>query len=290
MSSARIDKLKTLLKRVEERRAQPRLHAVSARETSATVPDLARAEPPQAEPPRAAAPARAPSPAPLLESIEPPTMPPVAAEPARKAGPSITPLESAMAQLDDSGPLQLEPAPAARAGGLPAAEMLDEAPVELTQPRRTPERAREPTIEFETAKVRVHARELRAVGEPMAAPPEAPVSGPSHTFEPTPLAQDAQPVRSVSAPRAEVPKTFGELLQQSPLARPAERSPLARPTERSPLARPTERSPLARPTERSPLARPTERSPLARLRASGYTPSHAAGRRCWKYQHSARAV
>ena len=229
MSSARIDKLKTLLRRVEERRTQPRLHAVSARETSATVPDLVRAEPlhaepPRAEPPRAApAPARAPSPAPLLESIEPPTMPPVSAEPPRKAGVSITPLESAMSQLDDSGPLQLEPAPAARAGGLPAADMLDEAPVELTQPKRTPERAREPTIEFETAKVRVHARELRAVGEPMAAPPaqaEAPVSGPSHTFEPTPPAQDAQPVRSVSAARAEAPKTFGELLQQSLALRP----------------------------------------------------------------------
>jgi hypothetical protein len=234
MSSARISKLEALLRRVGERAQQPRLHAVSAaspRESSPTVPDLERVATPSQ---RSSLPSRAPSDHPDL-----PTTPPAAIEPPRKV-PSISPLETAMAQLDDSGPLEL-PAPVVslaepRAPGpqdmllthRPEAEPLErEAPVELTQPKRPPAE-REPTIEFETAKVRVHARELRAVGEPMGGPaagssaalPPAPLSAPSQTLEAAPLPQAAQPAHTVSAARVEAPKTFGELLDLSLALRP----------------------------------------------------------------------
>ncbi|HEX6241461.1 MAG TPA: hypothetical protein VFZ61_11225 [Polyangiales bacterium] len=236
MSSARISKLEALLRRVEERRQQPRLHAVSPRESSPTVPDLERVAP-------ASQRSSLPSPA-ASEPIELPTSPPAAIEPPRKQ-PSISPLETAMAQLDDSGPLELpapvvsraEPRAPAPAGPdmlvthRPGAEPLElEAPVELTQPKR-PHVEREPTIEFETAKVRVNARELRAVGEPMGSPapagpapsagsPPAPLSAPSQTLEAAPLPSAAQPARAISAARVEAPKTFGELLDLSLALRP----------------------------------------------------------------------
>jgi hypothetical protein len=238
MSSARVQKLEALLRRVEARSAQPRLHALSTRESSPTVPDLERAVPPGSR-------SSLPSPTFASEPPEPETMPPAAGIQQPRKEPSISPLETAMARLDDSRPLELsaptpvvslaEPkGPASLPQDMllthrPEAEPEHELPVELTQPKRAPVE-REPTIEFETAKVRVHARELRAVGEPMATPPAAapgsaagvpPValSAPSQTLEAAPLPQ-AQPARSVSAARVEAPKTFGELLDQSLALRP----------------------------------------------------------------------
>lgn len=260
MSQARISKLQSLLKRVETRKVAPRLQVV-------------------AEALKSAAPAAA-APSLDFEELAPDTLPPTA-EPPRKA-PSSSPLESALGQLDDSGPLQVqalaEPiAPARREDIAPAAfappapsvapfappqavptaqppapaisvsmptasvpqDMLlthrpeagpsdFDMPIELTQPAKKPQAPaptearpqapREPTIEFETAKVRVSAREARTMVE--ASPVDAPLAAPSQTIEAAAFAQGAAPARAVSAARVEAPKTFGELLERSLALRP----------------------------------------------------------------------
>lgn len=265
--SPRIAKLEALLKRVESRKAAPRLQVV-------------------AEPVKSAAPAVSAAAAsePDFEDLASDTLPPTAAEPARKA-PSSSPLESAMAQLDDSGPLQVqalaepiapsrreEAAPAAftppaasvtpaafaprapaeapfsppqatptlqpaaaqisipASGAAPLAQDVMvthrpeagpgdfDMPIELTQPAKKPQTPREPTIEFETAKVRISAREARTMVE--APPAEAPLAAPSQTIEATPLTQGAAPARVVSPARIDAPKTFGELLERSLALRP----------------------------------------------------------------------
>lgn len=214
MSRARIEKLEALLKRVEARRAAPRLQVIPQ-------------PPPQ---PMKAAPIVEPVSASLpAPAFEPATLPPVQ-EPARKSV-SMTPLEDAMAQLDNSGPLPLEalsePIPAPRRESLPQpfpeeAESAEQ-PIELTQPARKTG-LREPTLAFETPKLA--ARELRPIGEPpaelRAAPPEvvvAPLTAPSQTIQATALPK-AQPARVVSPARIAVAKTFGELLDVSLSLRP----------------------------------------------------------------------
>jgi hypothetical protein len=257
MSQARISKLQALLKRVETRKVAPRLQVV-------------------AQPIKGAAPAAAPA-ALDFEELAPDTLPPTP-EPARKV-PSSSPLESALGQLDDSGPLQVQalaepiaparredlapaaftaPAPAMApftppqaipavppppqiSVSLPAASLSQDSmlthrpeagpgdfdmPIELTQPAKKaqapaearPAAPREPTIEFETAKVRVSARDARTMAESAAV--EAPLVAPSQTIEASPLAQGAAPARAVSAARIEAPKTFGELLERSLSLRP----------------------------------------------------------------------
>jgi hypothetical protein len=256
VSQARIQKLNALLKRIEVRRVQPRLHAVAA--PVASPPALAAAPAPAPEPiaaaPIALAPATRPTPpAPLFtpEPFAPITLPPAAEAPRKEH--SSSPLESAMSALDDSGPLQVqalgEPiAPAERMSpplpslASPPAALLAQdmmlthrpdagggefdMPIELTQPAtKKPLVAREPTVEFETAKVRVSAREARTVvelppPEARAVQPEAPLTAPSQTIEAPPLTLGAQPARAVSAARIEAPKTFGELLERSLAMRP----------------------------------------------------------------------
>lgn len=238
MSRARIEKLQSLLKRVEERRVAPRLHAVAAPVS-------------QPEPVRAVALAPMPAPAapvapPAAISVAPAATLPPAADPMRK-GPSNSPLEEAMALLDDggSGPLEVgslaepiataKPVPAPRP--LPQDLMLThrpdaapsdlvEQPFELIAPRK-PAAPREPTIEFETAKVRVSQRELRSIGEepaeqrPSPQVSAEPLSAPSQTIDAAPILASASPARVVSVVRSEAPKTFGELLDLSLSLRPS---------------------------------------------------------------------
>lgn len=246
MSQARLQKLNALLKRVEVRAAQPRLRAVETRAATAQPARSAAVEP--HAPTLTATPARSAPPTVSSfddELLAPDTLPPTP-EPARKA-PSNSPLETAMAQLDDSGPLQIQPlaepiAPAPQVFSAAPGRSLSQdmvlthrpeagvgefdMPIELTQPAaKKPLTPREPTVEFETAKVRISAREARTVVEqpaPEALPaqPEAPLLAPSQTIEAPPLAATAEPARVVSAARVEAPKTFGELLERSLGLRP----------------------------------------------------------------------
>lgn len=250
--SSRLQKLNALLKRVEERRAQPRLAAVApvsaARPAAIPAPaakdsDLFAAtvppETPTIAPAAASLPPAVPVPAPA--SLRP--------EPGERRAPSASPLEDAMAQLgaEDSGPLQV-PAPAAPAR-LPARPSLPDRPslaeplvnqdlvlthrpeagplpegpiVELIQAKTTT--PREPTIEFDTG-VKANPltqRDLRPAGlEPM--PVELPLSAPTQKVEPLPLLAHAPPAKVVSGARQEAAKTFGELLEQSLSLRPGAR-------------------------------------------------------------------
>jgi hypothetical protein len=242
--SARIQKLTALLKRVEERRAQPRLLAVAAPVAApasahttqdsdlfaATIPPEAPTiAPPASLPPAvAAAPSMRPDP-----SVESP-----------RRIPSMSPLEDAMAHLgatEDSGPLHVQPLATPihtiERRSLPDPHInqdlvLTHRPeagpaqtgpiVELVQPKAPG--PREPTIQFDTG-VKANPltqRDLKPVGlvEP---PAESPPAGPTQKLVPQPLPAHAPPARVVSEARHEAVKTFGELLDLSLALRPTPR-------------------------------------------------------------------
>jgi len=235
--AARVEKLNALLKRVQERRAQPRLQAVAAPLPPAAASVLPVEPPPPPVRAQVAPAVTVPSPSPASmrpESVQP------GAEGARRA-PTSSPLEDAMAQLgtnrEDSGPLQVEPlappihmrerpsAPEPRvnqdlmvthrpeAGSLPTGPI-----VELVQPK--PHGQREPTLQFDTG-VKVNPRAEREL-KPPAEPPAEVLTGPTHKLEPAPIAQTT-PVRVTSSARREAPRNFGELLELSLALRPASR-------------------------------------------------------------------
>jgi hypothetical protein len=242
--SARIQKLTALLKRVEERRAQPRLAAVAA-------PVLAAA--PANAPPAQDSDLFAATIPPEAPTIAPPASPPpaVAAAPSMRPEPSadsprrvpsMSPLEDAMAHLgssEDSGPLHVQPLATPihtiERRSLPGPQInqdlvlthrpeagpAPEGPiVELVQPKASG--PREPTLQFDTG-VQANPltqRDLKPVGlvEP---PAESPLAGPTQKLAPLPLR--APPARVVSDARREAEKTFGELLELSLSLRPTPR-------------------------------------------------------------------
>jgi hypothetical protein len=256
MSQSRVQKLNALLKRVEERRAHPRLRAVAA-------PAAAAAQAaPSAQTARAATPAptREPSVVSALPSAPPPTLAPAAslppaaasarAEPAAAAeasrrGPSSSPLEDAMAEFganrEDSGPLSIEPLsspihthtlerpsmpePLVNQDLVlthrPAAGSLPGPLVEFVQPK--PHAHREPTLRFDTGVKANPLMEREVKPEPAPELNDAPLNAPSQKLEPQPLGGHAAPVRVVSSARQESAKTFGELLELSLALRPAAR-------------------------------------------------------------------
>jgi hypothetical protein len=245
MSAGRIQKLNALLKRVEARRAQPRLAAVPAK--AASPARAAPAPAPDSEPELfadtlpPAAPTIAPAATlPAAAAAAPSPRPEPVAEPARRA-PTISPLEDAMAHFggarEDSGPLQVEalaspihttsrpsmPDPRVNQDLVlthrPEAGPAPQGPiVELVQPKASA--LREPTLQFDTG-VKANPltqRDLKPAG--LESPPEALLTGPTHKLEPLPLAAHAAPARVISSARSEAVKTFGELLELSLALRP----------------------------------------------------------------------
>lgn len=260
MSQSRLQKLNALLKRVEERRAQPRLHAVRGAQAA----PVTSGAPAAAAKAPAATPVREPSVVSALPSA-PPTVAPAAGPPpsapsvspastpseAPRRGPSSSPLEDAMVQFganrEDSGPLTIEslaspintlerPSEAEprvnqdlvlthrpEAGSLPGPL------VEFVQPR--PHAHREPTLQFDTGVRANPLTEVELKSEPVSAPVvdapgagrDAQLSAPTQRLEPQPLTAHAPPVRVVSGARQESAKTFGELLDLSLSLRPPAR-------------------------------------------------------------------
>lgn len=267
MASARLEKLKVLLKRVEERRAKPRLHAVAAPRAAAPAArpaeDESTAAPPAAAPhvsaPGAAPPAVAPAAPP---AAAPPTVAPAAAPPAvappgsAPAAPRTTapeplrpaaksPLEDAIGDFDVEPQLEVralaEPITAPRAERRPAFPSEPE-PAVTYRPEPAVTHRPEPVsipaarpaapapaplaevvpLQIATAATNVSSKATLEFGMPrveLPAPPRA-LSGPTETVEPAPLAPGTPPARAVSAVRAEVPKSFGELLELSLSLRP----------------------------------------------------------------------
>lgn len=188
MSSARIDKLKGLLARVEQRRAQPRLRAVpspvaaavaapaAAASEDADADDFAKTDPPPA----------------LLLTEKKPAKPPA------------SPLEDAMALLDQSGPLDVQ----ALAEPIAMKPASDARPAEWPRAPEPPARPRPPEPEPPVA--------------PLAAAPvePSPLTAPTQSIEPSPLSAAVAPARVVSTVRVEAPRSFGELLELSLALRP----------------------------------------------------------------------
>jgi hypothetical protein len=211
-SSARLEKLKSLLKRVEERRVKPRLHAVAAPRAAGRAAEEERFAAP---PPAAPEPARPAAKGPLEDAIgdfgtdaldvralaEPITTPkgvPRAPEPAAAREPE--PLVTYRPE-----PLSMPAARPSLPTGSPIAPVV---PIQLA-----------------TASTNVSSKVTLEFGVPRVELPPAPVpvgdlAAPTQTIESAPLAGRAPPARVVSAARVETPKSFGELLELSLALRP----------------------------------------------------------------------
>lgn len=209
-SSARLEKLKSLLKRVEERRAKPRLHAVAA-------PRAART----AEEERFAA------------------APPAAPEQARPAATSA--LEDAIGDFGaDALDVRALAEPITTPKGVPRAPepaaprepepLVTYRPEPVSMPAARPSLPTGPIapvvpLQLATASTNVSSKATLEFGVPRIELPPAPVpvgdlAAPTQTIESAPLAGGARPARAVSAARVEAPKTFGELLELSLALRP----------------------------------------------------------------------
>jgi hypothetical protein len=198
MSAVRVEKLKSLLSRVQERRAAPRLREVAA--SAPTVPQ--------------------PSPEPVLGVAN--TM-----QDLRQVSASLPePVKEAPLVLEDVQLSAAEPIPlvtrkpeSARsltpaASAPPAAAR----PVETGGPAREQELKRSSDL-FESVPP------LAAATEPASLPPaqpapEAPLIAPTARVEAPLLSRSEPVVRVVSSPRVEAPKSFGELLEASLSLRP----------------------------------------------------------------------
>jgi hypothetical protein len=194
MSAARMNKLKALLGRVQERRAAPRLKAVPAApepvvslapEPSSTLPDVLRVTAP---PPEAVT-----TPPPELV-----TMPPAAAR-----------AEEVAAFLHSSAPPNASRGSEATRSA-PTVEDLPPMPALDTLPP-IPDFGEEP--EGPVTEPPPPAAPAVALAEPV-------LTAPSARIEPQPMAPAEPVVRVVAPPRVEAPKTFGELLEVSLALRP----------------------------------------------------------------------
>lgn len=258
MSTARLDRLRALLTRVEQRKAQPRLRAVpSAAPQPLAVASIAKAPPPEDEElsfdtiPPAAEPATVP-PAAAAPSVQP-----LAPQPARTPLPSrpaaTSPIEEAVAQLpervEDSGPLEVQ----ALAEPITTPEEREE---HDTEPPPPPPAFDPHVMVTHRPDAKLSLPDIELIGAPaaptfvQAGPTFVPPSGgreptlefatgpkaapraievgtaepillqaPSATIEAS-LPSVAQAARAVSQVRIEAPKSFGELLELSLSLRP----------------------------------------------------------------------
>jgi hypothetical protein len=197
MASVRLEKLKSLLKRVEERRAKPRLHAVAA-------PRAARAE----EERFAAAPPAAKSA--LDDALG--DFGTDALDVRALAEPITTPRGELPASREHEPLVTYRPEPvsmpAAARPSLPTGPIAPVVPLQLA-----------------TASTNVSSKATLEFGVPRIELPPAPVPvgdlpAPTQTIASAPLAAGTPPARAVSAARVETPKTFGELLELSLALRP----------------------------------------------------------------------
>jgi hypothetical protein len=209
MASARLEKLKSLLKRVEERRSKPRLHAVAAPRPAAAArapfEELASAPAPEPVRPAAASPLEdalgdfgADAQIEVRPLAEPITTP--------KSAPRTPPVEPAFAREPEPAVTYRPPGsiPAARPPS-PVAPVAPVVPLQATSP--TPTVSPKVTLEFGMPRVELPA-------------PAADLSAPTQTIEPAPLPAGTPPARAVSAARVDTPKSFGELLELSLSLRP----------------------------------------------------------------------
>ncbi len=197
MSAARVERLKSLLSRVQERRAAPRVRGLVA------VPA------PVAAPPEPVAPAPSSHEPGLgvantmqdlrqisVSSPEPVHEAPLVLEGVQRGAPAPTPPAAhtaATARTTAPTANDLAPTPAAR----PAEpELLESIPPLSAEP------------------------ELESLPPAAALQEEAPLSAPSARVEAPLLSRSEPVVRVVSSPRIEAPKSFGELLELSLSLRP----------------------------------------------------------------------
>jgi hypothetical protein len=214
MASARLEKLRSLLKRVEDRRVKPRLQAVAAPRAATPVARPSEEEDFAATIPPAAAPPRAPKrpfedatsgfdPGALLDmrSLAEPI-------PTPKAEPrTMAPRPSLPTQPELLVPHRPEAATAPPAG-LPMPPPATRAPLA-------------PVVPIQAAPS-AYAKPTQPTA-PWPSEPPVPVgdlTAPTQTVEPAPLVSASPPVRAVSAVRIETPKSFGELLELSLALRP----------------------------------------------------------------------
>jgi|GEM_PF-6108883 len=215
MSAARIEQLKSLLSRVQERRSQPRLRAAvapapvnvgldAAVGVAKTIPDLRQVNVSMPEPPAAAAALT------LDEMLESPTglvqAPPPAAPSVRATAPTVE---------------DLAPAPAAPASAelAPSVAAAPPAPASVSSIAPSPAvAAPEPELELAPSVETLIGTPERIFETAPAV--EAPLTAPSARVE-APLLSRAEPVvKVVSSPRIEAPKSFGDLLDASLSLRP----------------------------------------------------------------------
>jgi hypothetical protein len=193
MSAVRLEKLKGLLNRVQERRGQPRLSAV------APVPKTQDAEANGAA---------------LLESAEVPT---AAHEisPVLRPEPPAKPVEverEDVQRLAHAPTLGNVPPAVAKAPEPAAPPAVAKAAEPSAPPPVVPAEAKAPVVEEALPEVEPAAEVARVE--------EAPLTAPSARVEPLPMASSKPVVRAVSAPVVETPKTFGDLLELSLSLRP----------------------------------------------------------------------
>jgi hypothetical protein len=231
MSSAAIEKLKSLLKRVEERRGRPRLHAVAAPAPHAVAAPAPHAAPPSGQTLLSGQTLHGFA-APDLRAPIAPAPPPVSVRPAAKK----SPIEDAIGDFD-SPALEVkalaEPITTPRSEQrAPAKPTVPESDVAVTYRPEPPARAPAPAPIAQVVPLQPVSSAKPAPSEPPffvepeaaptadTVPPaaiEAPAA-PTHVIAPAPLA--GSPVHATSAPRIEAPKSFGELLELSLALRP----------------------------------------------------------------------
>jgi DNA polymerase-3 subunit gamma/tau len=236
--SQRVEKLRALLGRVEERRAQPRLHKVPAQFSPAL-------------PSNQAAVAERVSAAPDLRGPGAPVVERVSAVPERQAKPPApTPLEGAIAHLS---PAARDAAPTPVPGQLqPSSDLvLDDLDPPMARAKAAPQpavsaptaRLSRPVLEPPTKVVSKIPPEPAAdlfASDPFApsvppgppsSPPTAvvpaapavpaPLTSPTARVAPPEMSASAPVARAVSPARVESPKTFGELVERTLALRPA---------------------------------------------------------------------
>jgi hypothetical protein len=191
MSAARVEQLKSLLARVQERRAAPRVSAVAVVSAPAPAHSVAEVR------------VRANTPEPTLQ---PPT----------------TDARAVAKTVADLRQVSLAPEPLTAAA--PPLELDD---MQGMEPQSVAPVARKLESERTTARTAndlpatpVSEPELESLPPlPMPAP-EAPLMAPSARVEAPLLARSEPVVRVVSSPRIEAPKNFGDLLEASLSLRP----------------------------------------------------------------------
>ncbi|MFT3923631.1 MAG: hypothetical protein QM778_13960 [Myxococcales bacterium] len=234
MSAARIEQLKSLLARVQERKAAPRLRplstpvAVSSAAPAAvsvvpvnseaavakTIQDLRQVTVSLPEPPAPVAPLTLDDVGPAAFEAAPAVVQAAPVAPPASAGATA---RSKAPTADDLLPTPSAPPVTSPASVAPVPAPISVAPVPPSAKEPPPAPAvkaleREPSVET-----------LVGTPEPMfetAAAVEAPLTAPSARVE-APLLSRAEPVmKVVSSPRIEAPKNFGDLLEASLSLRP----------------------------------------------------------------------